>query len=226
LAATKLQNVFLQRLGFSGLLPLHLKFPKDVMSRKSLFYIIFFSLLVLGFYLVVITIIPHPKPDYPAFSFTNQDGKTITERDVAGKVYAVNYFFTTCRGTCPKMNGNMKKVYDHFKNVDGFLILSHTSDPAVDSPAKLRKYADSLKVSTDKWIFLTGRKDSLYYKARFRYGIDDPANNVKNPDDDFLHTQFVALVDKDGKVTKIYDGLKPVEINELISDADRLLKNN
>jgi protein SCO1/2 len=195
------------------------------MKRKRLFYIIFFSLLVIGFYLVVLTIIPHPKPDYPPFAFTNQDGKKVTEKDVAGKVYAVNYFFTTCKGICPKMNGNMLKVYEHFKNADGFLILSHTSDPEIDTPARLKRYADSLKVSTAKWIFLTGRKDSLYYLARFRYGIDDPANNVKNPAEDFLHTQFVALVDRKGKVTRVYDALKTAELNELITDADRLLRD-
>ena len=79
-------------------------------------------------------------------------------------------------------------------------------------------------VSTDKWIFLTGRKDSLYYQARHSYKIDDPNNNVQNIDDDFLHSQFFALVDKEGKIKKIYDGLKPSEVNDLIADARSLLK--
>lgn len=122
------------------------------------------------------------------------------------------------------MNNEMKNVYEHFKNVNGFLILSHTSDPGTDSASRLKQYADSMGVATSKWIFLTGRKDSLYRQARLSYKIDDPNNNVINIEDDFLHTQFFSLVNKQGQVVKIYDGLKHSEINKLINEAEELLK--
>jgi protein SCO1/2 len=79
-------------------------------------------------------------------------------------------------------------------------------------------------VDTNKWIFLTGRKDSLYNMARHSYKIDDPANFVQNISDDFLHTQFIALVNKKGDVVKIYDGIKPSEMKEMEKDISRLLK--
>ena len=79
-------------------------------------------------------------------------------------------------------------------------------------------------VSTDRWIFLTGRKDSLYYMARLSYKIDDPANNLKDIDGDFLHTQFFALVDRNGEVKKVYDGLKESELAQMIKDTEKLLK--
>ena len=119
----------------------------------------------------------------------------------------------------------MRKLYNEFKNDNGFLILSHTCDPATDSVARLKKYADSMQVNTDRWQFLTGRKDSLYYMARESYKIDDPANNPQNIEDDFLHTQFIALVNKEGKVTKIYDGLKQSELSEMSKEIKRLLKD-
>lgn len=201
------------------------------MSRKTIFYIIFFSLLVIAFYAVLITVIPGfrksklPPISYvQPFSFTNQDGKIITEKNVAGKVFVANYFFTTCKSICPKMNNEVKKVYEHFKNDHNFLILSHTSDPGTDSPARLKQYADSMQVTTPNWLFLTGRKDSLYRQARLSYRIDDPNNTVQNIDDDFLHTQFLALINKKGEVVKIYDGLRPTEITDLIKDAEKLLK--
>ena len=118
----------------------------------------------------------------------------------------------------------MKQVYEKFKNENDFLILSHTCDPEQDSAAQLKKYSDSLGVNTSRWMFLTGRKDSLYTMARISYTIDDPANNLRSIDDDFLHTQFWALVDRNGDVRKIYDGLKQNEINELISDIKKMLK--
>jgi protein SCO1/2 len=201
------------------------------MRRKTVFYIIFFSLLVVAFYAVLITVIPGfkksklPPVSYvQPFSFTNQDGKIITEKNVGGKVYLANYFFTTCKSICPRMNSEVKKVYEHFENENDFLILSHTSDPGTDSVAQLKHYSDSLGVSGTNWIFLTGRKDSLYRQARLSYRIDDPNNNLKNIDDDFLHTQFLALVNRKGEVVKIYDGLRKTEIDQLIKDAEKLLK--
>jgi len=117
----------------------------------------------------------------------------------------------------------MKKVYERFKDEKDFVILSHTSDPETDSAQQLKKYADSLGVNTSKWMFLTGRKDSLYTMARISYTIDDPANNLRNIDDDFLHTQYLALVNRQGEVKKIYDGLKDSEIRAMIKEIEKTL---
>jgi len=203
------------------------------MSKKLLLYVVFFAVLLGAFYLLVFSDYDFTKSNLPVridnvqdFSFVNQNGKTITQRDVDGKVYVAEYFFTTCKGICPKMNNNMKLVYQQFKDENDFLILSHTCDPEIDTVAQMKKYSDSLGVNTAHWMFLTGRKDSLYTMARISYTIDDPANNLKNIDDDFLHTQFWALVDRNGDVKKIYDGLKGSEVRQLIEDAKRLLKEN
>jgi len=186
----------------------------------------FFVVLITVFYLAVRPYIKRKDTisTVQPFSFTNQDGKTLTNKDVEGKVYVAEYFFTTCPGICPTMNTNMKQVYEKFKDEKDFLILSHTSDPERDSVTVLKKYADSLGVNTGQWIFLTGRKDSLYAAARISYTIDDPANNLKNIEDDFLHTQFWALVNKKGEVKKVYDGLKQSEIEAMIREIEKSLK--
>ncbi|MEY3560662.1 MAG: hypothetical protein RIS12_1095, partial [Bacteroidota bacterium] len=129
----------------------------------------------------------------------------------------------TCKGICPRMNYNLKSVYDQLKDEPDFLLLSHTCDPETDSVQQLKKYTDSLGIDTRKWIFLTGRKDSLYNMARLSYTIDDPANNVKSIEDDFLHTQFWALVDRNGDVIRIYDGLEDREVQGLVKDVRKLL---
>jgi protein SCO1 len=202
------------------------------MSRKRVFYIVFFFLLVVGFFITISYAIPefvkgrvNPISKIETFSFINQDGARVTEQAIRGKVAAVNFFFTTCKSICPRMNGNLKPIYDEFKNENDFVILSHTSDPARDSAAVLKHYADSMQVDTRKWIFLTGRKDSLYAAARHSYKIDDPQNFVQNIDDDFLHTQFVALVNKKGEVVHIYDGIKPSEMKEMSVKIRELLKD-
>lgn len=202
-----------------------------MMSKKGWLYIGFFTALVVIFYFALVKLIPGFTKGKPTivstvrpFSFNNQDGVPVTNKDVDGKVYVAEYFFTTCRGICPKMNNNMRIVYDALKDEKDFLILSHTCDPDHDSVPRMKHYADSMKVDTRKWIFLTGRKDSLYTMARTSYTIDDPQNNLKSIDDDFLHTQFWALVDRGGNVRYIFDGLKESEVKQLIGKARKLLQ--
>lgn len=201
------------------------------MSRKKVFYIIFFIVLALGFYFTLVLINPDiGKKKFPPisyvrpFQFTNQDGERFTNENVKGRVYVAEFFFTTCPGICPDMNRNMRLVYEEFKNEPDFLILAHTSDPDTDSVSQLRAFADEMKVNTDKWVFVTGRKDSLYNMARQSYTIDDPKNNLKSIDDQFLHSQFFALVDRQGNVIKIYDGLKQSEVRLMMKEIRKLLK--
>ncbi len=203
------------------------------MNRKKLLvYGGFFIGLVVVYLLFVFwgtdnwkTKLPQLSASVQPFSFTTENNTTFTRKDMLGKVCVVNYFFTTCKGICPRMNGNLKKIYDQFKNSPDFLIVSHTSDPETDSAAQLKAYARKMNVDTNKWIFLTGRKDSLYKQARNSYLLDDPKNAVVNINDQFLHTQFLALVDKSGNLRgEIYDGLKNADLEQLQKDIATLLK--
>ena len=201
------------------------------MSKKTIFYLLFFTVLLLGFYYFLFKGTDNWKVKMPIlsyvqpFSFTNQDGGAVTDKDLLNKITVVEYFFTTCKGICPKLNTNMKQVYEIYKKEPEFQILSHTCNPDTDSVSVLKHYADSLQVDTKKWIFLTGRKDSLYQMARGSYLLDDPKNNVEKIEDQFIHTQFFALVDREGKVRgKIYDGLKVLEVEQLKQDISKLLK--
>jgi len=159
------------------------------------------------------------------FTFTTENGTPFTQKNMLGKVCVVNFFFTTCKGICPLMNRNIKTVYEQFKDQPDFMVVSHTCDPETDSAATLKKYAEKMQVNTEKWVFLTGRKDSLYLQARNSYLLDDPKNNLKDINDQFLHTQFVALVDKNGNVRgHIYDALKQDELKALSGEIAVLLK--
>jgi protein SCO1/2 len=200
------------------------------MSKKYLFYAVFFILLTLGFYFGLSSAIPgFGKKNFPPigkvqpFSFINQDGRPVTQEIIKGKVAVVNFFFTTCTSVCPRMNNNLKPAYEAFKNNADVLLLSFTSDPKRDSASRLKRYADSMQVNTAKWMFITGSKDSLYKAARHSFKIDDPSNFVANDEADFLHTQFVALVNKKGEVIKIYDGIKPSELKTMTDDIKKLL---
>jgi protein SCO1/2 len=202
------------------------------MSKKLLGYILFFALLLAAFYYFLFKGTENWKVQLPVlsfvqpFSFTNQDGQPFTDKDLQNKITVVEYFFTTCKGICPKLNTNMKDIYAIYKDQADFQIVSHTCNPGTDSVPVLKRYADSLGVNTKTWVFLTGRKDSLYQMARGSYLLDDPKNNVEKIEDQFMHTQFFALIDRNGKVRgKIYDGLKALEIEQLKQDIAKLLKD-
>ena len=201
------------------------------MRKKLVGYLVFFVILTCVFFYFVFAGTDNWKAKLPTvsyvkpFSFTNQDGKSIDENDLKGKVTVVEYFFTTCKGICPKLNKSLNKIYDEFKDEPDFLILAHTVQPETDSVARLRFYADSMKIDTKKWMLVTGRKDSLYKAARGSYLLDDPANNVEKLEDQFIHTQFLALVDKSGNVRGgVYDALKKDEMEKLSKDIAGLLK--
>ena len=203
------------------------------MTKKVWFYSLFFLLLFTGFYFVLTLIIPGfgtvrlpVLNKVQPFSFLDQNGERITNRDVEGKVYLAEFFFTTCPGICPKMNTNLRSVYEKYKNEKSFLILSHTVNPSTDSVGRLKHYADSLGVDASHWLFLTGGKDSLYLAARGSYLLDDPKNNISPINEQFIHTQFFALVDKKGQVRSIIDGLKKEELKEMQKQIDELLMEN
>jgi protein SCO1 len=203
------------------------------MSKKIWFYSLFFLILIIGFYFMLTKIIPgYGKVGLPKlsrvqpFSFQDQKGERITNQDVAGKVYVAEFFFTTCPGICPKMNTNLRPVYERYKNEPNFMILSHTVNPSTDSVSRMKHYADSLGVDAGHWVFLTGPKDSLYLAARLSYLLDDPKNNLSPIDEQFIHTQFFALVDKNGNVRSIVDGLKKDELAEMQKEIDELLKES
>lgn len=200
--------------------------------KKRTFYFLFFPALVLLFWLLLYNFTDwfnqsklFKRAVVKSFSFINQDSISFTNTDMLGKVCVVEYFFTTCRGICPKMNRNMKEVYEAFKNEPEFLIVSHTCQPEVDSVSLLRAYAKQMNSDFKHWIFVTGAKDKLYEMARFSYGIDDPKNAVENIKDDFVHSQFFALIDKNGNVRGgVYDGIKKEEVEKLKQDIKGLLK--
>jgi protein SCO1 len=201
------------------------------MSKRLLGYAVFFVVLVLVFFYFVFAGTDNWKPKLATisyvkpFSFTTQEGKPFTEQDHLGKVTVVEYFFTTCKGICPKMNANMMKIYREFKDEPSFQVLGITSMPETDTLGRIKRYSDSVGLDPKKWIILTGRKDSLYETARVSYLLDDPKNSVENIEDQFIHTQFFALVDKNGKVRgQVYDGLKNEQIGWLKRDIRKLLK--
>ncbi len=154
------------------------------------------------------------------FSFINQNGKTITQKDYAGKIYVADFFFTTCQTICPIMTGNMVAVQNAIKDNPKVMILSHSVFPDQDSVPVLKKYAVEKGVDDRKWNLVTGNKKDIYYIARKSY----LAVKTGNPAEmyDMVHTENFVLVDTKRRIRGFYDGTKKEEIKRLIDDIATL----
>ncbi|WP_298222291.1 SCO family protein [Flavobacterium sp.] len=154
------------------------------------------------------------------FSFTNQNGKTITQKDYEGKIYVADFFFTTCGSICPIMTTNMVDVQKAFLQNPKVMLLSHTVFPETDSVPVLKKYAITKGVDDSKWNLVTGDKKAIYTMARKSY----LAVKLGKPSElyDMVHTENFVLVDSKRRVRGFYDGTKKEEIKRLIDDINWL----
>jgi protein SCO1/2 len=157
------------------------------------------------------------------FSFTNQNGKTITQKDYEGKVYVADFFFTTCKSICPKMTTNLVDVQKAFLNNPKVKLLSFSVMPDIDSVSVLKDYAELNGVVDSKWNLVTGDKKAIYTMARKSY----LAVKQGKPEEqyDMVHTENFVLVDSKKRVRGFYDGTKKEEIQRLIEDIHWLLEN-
>lgn len=173
------------------------------MKNKS--YIgISFIVLIFGIWAVPKIVAKFQKSDLveigpvPAFELTNQEGKTITNKDYLGKVYVVEFFFSTCPTICPVMNQNMLLLQKEFYGNPKFGIASITINPEYDTPSVLKEHAEQLGVKHYNWHFLTGDKDYIYNLAQKGFNIY--AGENKNVPGGFEHSGYFALVDKEGNI--------------------------
>ena len=207
------------------------------MKNKS--YIgISFIVLIFGIWAVPKIVAKFQKSDLveigpvPAFKLTNQDNKSISDKDYLGKVYVVEFFFTTCPTICPKMNESMLQLQEEFYGNPNFGLASITIDPAKDTPQVLKEHANLLGVKHYNWHFLTGDKEYIYSLANKGFNLYAGENNKVAGG--FEHSGLFALVDKNGKIRcrkdaqgnpiLYYDGLEASGVEAIKEDIKKLLE--
>jgi len=168
----------------------------------------------------------------PKFILTNQKQKQVSNSTYAGKVYVLEFFFSTCPTICPKMNANLKTVQEEFAGNNNFGIASITINPENDTPEVLKKHAEDLNIKSDNWHFLTGEKDYIYEIANKGFNMYAGENAKANGG--FEHSGLFALIDKNGNIRcredefgnpiLYYDGLEEKGIKALKEDIKLLLE--
>lgn len=156
----------------------------------------------------------------PDFSFINQSGDTITQKNYEGKIYIADFFFTTCPGICPKMSAQMHYLEERLKDYNDVMFLSHTVDPEKDTVESLAAYSKLVHANTKRWNFVTGSKEAIYKQALYGYLIN--ANEDILAPGGFLHSELFVLVDKNKHIRGFYDGTSVDQAKKLI-DAVKVL---
>jgi len=143
------------------------------------------------------------KRRVPEFAFINQDSLLISNSDYAGKVFVVEFFFTTCPSICPIMNTNLVNVQNEFKDIDNFGIASFSITPDYDTPAVLKEYAERYGISDLDWNLMTGDADMIFNLANAGFNIF--AAEAPDVDGGFEHSGMFALIDKEGYIRSRVD---------------------
>ena len=165
----------------------------------------------------------------PPFALTERNGKTITNHDLAGKIWVADFIYTTCPGPCPAITASMAKLQDAVAQDPQVQLVTFTVDPETDTPAVLAKYADKFGADPNRWWFLTGPEKPLYDLIRngFLQVIQD--NSGQPPQDGqykVTHSTYMALVDADGNVRGFYSGISADDQADLRRDIKRLEKED
>lgn len=157
----------------------------------------------------------------PDFSFIDQNRDTITNKDYLGKVYVVEFFFTTCPTICPRMNRNLVQIQNAFKDFQNFGVASFTINPDFDTPEVLKDYAERYGITNPNWHLMTGDQEEIYDLANKGF----PLYVAQDTDIEggFEHSGHFALIDKEGFIrTRIENGNPIIFYNGIISEQEEV----
>lgn len=165
---------------------------------------------------------PHqlePLFDAPAFTLTDQDGKTFGSTQLAGRVWVADFVFTSCTGLCPMMTEQLH-VFQQKTAGSPVQMVSFSVDPEHDTPAALKAYAEVNKSDLSRWHFLTGDKEAIW-------NISNAMKLAVGPGDDHqvMHSSHFLLVDGGGHVRGIYDYKDAGFMDKLVADANTLARS-
>jgi len=165
----------------------------------------------------------------PPFNLTDEQGKAFSSDYLKGKIYVANFFFTRCGTICPKITSQVSRATDTFIRDQDIRFISISVDPKFDAPDKLAAYAKRFDADSTRWSFLTGDKKIIYplILKGFHVPLADASEYdaaIKNPDETFIHSERLVLVDKSGVIRGFYDGTDKKEVDRLIVEI-KVLKN-
>ena len=204
------------------------------MSKPPVQRVVLWGLLVATLLAILVTAIMAPKWGAPArveppqvlgqvpdFELTNRDGKIISNTDLLGSNWVVDFIFTRCGLSCPRLTSLMEQLGEAIPAGEQMYRVSISVDPTNDSPEVLERYAVSRGIEDEMWLFLTGEAEEIrdLVVSGFKLALDtEPPAEITNPDEPILHSNRFVLVDGEGAIRGYYNVVESGELQRLIDD--------
>ncbi len=165
----------------------------------------------------------------PSFQLIDENGKSFSSTTLQGKIHVASFFFTRCTTICPKISTQISRVQDTFEGDAEVKLISLSVDPFHDRPEQLKTYAQRFDANPAQWTFLTGEKKIIYPLILKGYHVpladaSEYDQAIKNPDETFIHSERLVLVDKEGIIRGFYDGTDKKEVDRLLVEI-KVLKS-
>lgn len=161
----------------------------------------------------------------PNAKFETQSGDSLEMDSLRGTIYVADFFFASCPGICPKMSNSLERVQKAFIKDDNFKIVSFTVDPERDTINSLRRYAGEHDAIAGKWYFLRNNRATVFNLAADGFKVTARENDGSGAED-FIHSEKLVLVDKDGNIRGYYSGVDTARVNQMMSDIVLLLRES
>jgi protein SCO1/2 len=160
----------------------------------------------------------------PAFALTDQDGKPFSSEQLKGHIWLADFIFTECPGPCPLLSGRFQELHQMLIRTPEVKLVSFSVDPETDTPPVLKAYGQKFFADTTRWFFLTGSEEVVRALIinQFLLPLTPNPGGKKNPDGAFMHSTKVVLVDPDGQVRALYEGLQNETLQKILIDVGAL----
>lgn len=174
---------------------------------------------------------PEPPPDddlgpVQDFALTERGGTTVTRADLLGKVWVAGFAFTRCKSSCPQISSTLARLQHELAASPDVRLVLFDVDPDHDTPAVLRRYADTYQADPERWLFLTGDREQVYglIHDSFHVAVQQAEGPERRPGNEVIHSSRLAVVDRRGHVRGTFDGRQLDDEGHPVDDVPRLLE--
>jgi protein SCO1/2 len=161
--------------------------------------------------------------DAPSFHYVTQNGDSLSSDSLKGSIYVADFIFTTCGSVCPELSKTMAQLQQNFKDNPEVKLVSFSIDPVRDSIPALKDYAARYGAMKGKWFFLRGDTTSVWRMAEEGFKVPVVYTPEGGLGSEFTHTERIALVDMEGKVRGLYNGLDKDQLDSLYNNIGMLI---
>ena len=144
-------------------------------------------------------------PPLESFELDASNGQLFRSQDMLGKVWAASFFFTSCPGSCTRLNKNIQHLnsLDELKDVTW---VSISVDPDTDDIATLQEYGTRFQADPQRWLFCRGELDYVR-----RIGTEMMKLHVSYKG----HQDYVVVIDRRGELRGMFNATSRIQSQKL-----------